>query len=158
MNKEVKNMFDLSNEEGFSLPEPCFHQDSEYSYQEQQEYSELPEETVKAPEEKTEVRTTDISHFVNIETPIPEPPPILLPQIIELPQETSLRHQINKIKKGTKDDTVLLNINFKTIIVGFFREKIFLNELSPQDTCHLEQFSSRPPSFKSLVQFCRPPS
>ena len=26
-----------------------------------------------------------------------------------------------KIKKGTKDDTILLNTNFKTILVLFFR-------------------------------------
>lgn len=29
-------MFDLSNGDGFSLPEPYFHEESEYSYQQEE--------------------------------------------------------------------------------------------------------------------------
>lgn len=58
------------------------------------------------------------------------------------------------MQRGGKDDTVLLNINFKTIIVSFFREKMFLNELSEEDIEQLCLFCKRSPSFKSLASFC----
>ena len=35
-----------------------------------------------------------------------------------------------QVRRGTKDDTVLLNTNFKTLLVTFFKEKIFLKELN----------------------------
>lgn len=33
--------------------------------------------------------------------------------------------------QGSKDDTMELNINFKTLLVNYFKELIFANELSP---------------------------
>ena len=59
------------------------------------------------------------------------------------------------MQRGTKDDTMLLNTNFKTILVSYFREKMFLRELNQIEIEEVEGFAERQPSFKSLTRFCR---
>jgi hypothetical protein len=36
------------------------------------------------------------------------------------------------VRTGSKDDTVELNINFKTIVYNHFKELLLANELSPE--------------------------
>ena len=48
---------------------------------------------------------------------------------IEVNQKT--QELIKDVSRGSKDDTVLLNINFKTMLVSYFRQKIYLKELTP---------------------------
>jgi len=53
-----------------------------------------------------------------------------------------LFHQetIGKYKEayqGKKDDTVELNINFKTILANYFKEMIQANELNQQEVQHI---------------------
>lgn len=46
-----------------------------------------------------------------------------------------------------------LNINFKTLLVHYFKELRMLNELSEYEQAHLNEFSERVPSFPSLMLF-----
>jgi hypothetical protein len=55
--------------------------------------------------------------------------------------------------QGEKDDTVELNTNFKTLLVGHFRELSFLKELTPGEEERIEAFAKRVPSFASLAKF-----
>jgi hypothetical protein len=57
------------------------------------------------------------------------------------------------VLRGGKDDTVELNINFKTLLVHYFRELRLLNELSEYEVRHVGEFSDRVPSFNSLMLF-----
>jgi hypothetical protein len=47
-----------------------------------------------------------------------------------------------------------LNINFKTIIVNFFKELQLTNELSSIEVKKLADFMKRSPSLQSLAIFC----
>lgn len=58
-----------------------------------------------------------------------------------------------EVWRGSKDDTVELNINFKTLLVHFFKELRMLNELSPHELAHLKEFIERVPSLRSLMLF-----
>lgn len=61
------------------------------------------------------------------------------------------------MRQGSKDDTVELNINFKTILVNYFKELLLVNELSDEEAQLVLEFSARSPSFKSLQAFfCNP--
>jgi hypothetical protein len=55
--------------------------------------------------------------------------------------------------RGSKDDTVELNINFKTLLVHYFRELKMLNELNDYEIRQVNEFSERVPSFNSLMLF-----
>ena len=44
--------------------------------------------------------------------------------------EDSVIHKYEKVYQGTKDDTVELNINFKTMLVNYFKELMFAKELN----------------------------
>ena len=57
------------------------------------------------------------------------------------------------MRQGSKDDTVELNINFKTILVNYFKELLLVNELSDEEAQLVLEFSTRSPSFKSLQAF-----
>ena len=57
------------------------------------------------------------------------------------------------MRQGSKDDTVELNINFKTILVNYFKELLLVNELSDEEAQLVLEFSTRSPSFKSLRAF-----
>ena len=47
---------------------------------------------------------------------------------------TSDIHRLNDIaRQGTKDDTVKLNINFKTIFMNYFKELVMANELTLEE-------------------------
>lgn len=66
--------------------------------------------------------------------------------------EVRARHDC--IHQGSKDDTVELNINFKTIIFNYFKELLLANELSPGQAQRALDFGNRSPSFKSLSILC----
>lgn len=57
------------------------------------------------------------------------------------------------MRQGSKDDTVELNINFKTILINYFKELLLVNELSSEEAQLVLEFSARSPSFKSLQAF-----
>ena len=58
--------------------------------------------------------------------------------------------QYKTIYQGTKDDTVELNTNFKTILVNYFKELILANELKEYEVQQVTEFMKRVPSFQSL--------
>lgn len=58
-----------------------------------------------------------------------------------------------EVWRGSKDDTVELNINFKTLLVHYFKELRMLNELNPHELTHLKEFIERVPSLNSLMLF-----
>ena len=61
------------------------------------------------------------------------------------------RHR--EVLRGSKDDTVELNINFKTLLVHYFKELRMLNELNQHELAHLKEFIERVPSLHSLMLF-----
>lgn len=61
-----------------------------------------------------------------------------------------------EVLKGEKNDTVQLNIHFKTILSNFLKELIYANELSLSEINNYKQFCKRVPSFKSLKEFLCP--
>jgi hypothetical protein len=65
-----------------------------------------------------------------------------------------VRERCSAIRQGSKDDTVELNINFKTIFSNHFRSLLQANELTPAEAARVSEFTRRPPSFKSFVTFC----
>ena len=65
-----------------------------------------------------------------------------------------MRARHDFVHQGSKDDTVELNINFKTIIFNYFKELLLANELSPAQAQRALDFGNRSPSFKSLNILC----
>ena len=49
---------------------------------------------------------------------------------VEMEYSPMIKEKGLQVRRGSKDDTVLLNTNFKTLLVTYFREKIFLKELN----------------------------
>jgi hypothetical protein len=62
------------------------------------------------------------------------------------------------VRQGSKDDTVELNINFKTILAAHLRTRLLARELSPEQAQAALAFMQRSPSFKSLAALCGPGS
>ena len=54
--------------------------------------------------------------------------------------------------KGTKNETVELNTNYKTIIMNFFKELIFLRELNDKELEIVNLYKDKVPSFNALVE------
>lgn len=75
-----------------------------------------------------------------------------MPAGIDFSLEVRARHDC--VLQGSKDDTVELNINFKTIIFNYFKELLLANELSPAQAQRAVDFGNRSPSFKSLSTLC----
>lgn len=71
---------------------------------------------------------------------------------VDFSLEVRARHDC--IHQGSKDDTVELNINFKTIIFNYFKELLLANELNPAQAQRALDFGNRSPSFKSLNILC----
>lgn len=89
----------------------------------------------------------------------PLTPPAVKPEPganLQLSYRWELEERVLQVQRGGKDDTALLNINFKTIILQFFREKQFLRELPAKDVMLVEGFAKRSPSFKSLSPLLTP--
>ena len=55
-----------------------------------------------------------------------------------------------KRKQGTKDETVELHTNFKTMIYHHLRDLVLLNELNEEEAQRIKEFKSRVPSFNSF--------
>lgn len=72
----------------------------------------------------------------------------------QIDYDMDIQAKNGRVRIGGKDDTSLLNINFKTILFNYFKELLKANELSEEEISLVRQFGSRPPSFKSLVTFC----
>lgn len=51
--------------------------------------------------------------------------------MLDLDIQVEKRYEL--IRQGSKDDTVELNINFKTIIYKFLKELMLANELEPEE-------------------------
>lgn len=58
-----------------------------------------------------------------------------------------------RVLQGYKDDTMELNINFKTLLGNYFKERVLLNELNEFETQQVNDFLKRRPSFHSLLLF-----
>lgn len=52
--------------------------------------------------------------------------------------------------QGSKDDTMELNINFKTLLVNYLKDLSIANELTPTEVKKVQEFAERGPSFQSL--------
>lgn len=78
-------------------------------------------------------------------------PPSTSKSVVTFSEKVIDRYRL--VFKGSKDDTMELNINFKTLLVHYFRELRMLNELNEYEMQHLKEFSERVPSFPSLMLF-----
>lgn len=50
----------------------------------------------------------------------------------EIEFQWEVKERCSEVRQGSKDDTVELNINFKTIFINHFKDLQQANELSPE--------------------------